>query len=176
MEFQPSNWGAGSYLNVGLMFLWQPVDHLVFEVGYRVDKFSPADDEANFQRAIHAKAEEAKDELMSLRRRFASLNDVITHMRHRPKKVSMNDQANLGTVWGLLGDMERCRNAFDQALVLREQAYSGVWRANAWMLDARQAAADGYSFWEWVSSTLNQARASLNLPGPLEVPQARLPR
>lgn len=88
----------------------------------------------------------------------------------------MSDQANLGTAWGLLGDMERCRNAFDHALVLREQAYSGAWRASAWILDARQAAADEYSFQEWASATLNQTRASLKLPGPIEVPPARLPR
>ena len=176
VEFQPSNWGAGSYLNVGLMFLWQPVDHLAFEVGYRLDEFSPADDEASFQRAIHAKAEKAKDELMSLRRRFASPSDVTTHYATSSKKVSMNDQANLGTAWGLLGDMKRCRSAFDQALVLREQAYSGGWRANAWMLEARQAAADQCSFQEWASSTLNQTRASLNLAGPIEVPLGKLPR
>jgi hypothetical protein len=28
VEFQPSSWGAGSYLNVGPEFLWQPIDRL----------------------------------------------------------------------------------------------------------------------------------------------------
>jgi hypothetical protein len=107
---------------------------------------------------------------MSLRRRFASLNDVTAYHATLPGKLSMSDQASVGTASGLLGDMERCRSAFDQALVLREQAGSGIWRASAWMLNARQAAADEYAFREWVSSTLNQTRASLNLAGPIEVP------
>jgi hypothetical protein len=172
VEFQPSNWGAGSYLNVGLMFLWQPIDHLIFEVGYRVDDFSPADDADSFQQAIQAKAGKAKEELTSLRKRFASLGDVTRHYKSVGTKLSMSDQAHLGTAWGLLGDMERCRNALDQALVLREQQFSGPWRASAWMLDARQAAAEERTFRAWILSTLNATRSALKLPEPVELPKA----
>lgn len=83
----------------------------------------------------------------------------------------MSDQAHVGIAWGLLGDMDRCRNALDQALTLREQQGSGRWRANAWMLDARQAAANGTTFRAWVLPTLNATRAALRLPGPVELPQ-----
>jgi hypothetical protein len=78
----------------------------------------------------------------------------------------------LGTAWGLLGDMERCRNALDQALVLREQQFSGPWRASAWMLDARQAATDERTFRAWILSTLNATRSALKLPEPVELPKA----
>jgi hypothetical protein len=132
VEFQPSNWGAGSYLNAGLMFLWQPIDYLIFEVGYRLDKFSPADDADSFRQAIQAKAGKAKDELTSLRTRFPSLSDVTRHYETIGRKLSMSDQAHLGTAWGLLGDMDRCRDALDQALVLREQQFSGLNRCDPW--------------------------------------------
>jgi hypothetical protein len=170
VEFQPSNWGAGSYLNVGLMFLWRPVDYLVFEVGCRVDDFSPVGDAGGFEQAIEAKAGKAKEELTRLRERFASLRDVTRHYEAAGKKLSMRDQAHLGIAWGLLGDMERCRNRLDQALVLREQERSGSWRASAWMLDACQAAVGEDTFPAWVLSTLNATRAALKLPGPVELP------
>src|SRR5215469_14337393 len=79
VEFQPSNWGAGTYLNVGLMFLWQPADYFAFEVGYRVDSFSRADDADTFHQAIQAKAGKARDEVLSLREHFASVHAVIQH-------------------------------------------------------------------------------------------------
>jgi hypothetical protein len=35
IEFQPSSWSVGSYLNVGVQHLWKPLDHRVFEYGSR---------------------------------------------------------------------------------------------------------------------------------------------
>ena len=37
IEFQPSSWSRGSYLNVGVNWLWDPKDHLSFDFGHRVD-------------------------------------------------------------------------------------------------------------------------------------------
>src|SRR2546430_15117016 len=36
VEFQPSSWGLGSYLNVGVNWLWWAKDHISFDEGYRV--------------------------------------------------------------------------------------------------------------------------------------------
>jgi hypothetical protein len=163
VEFQPSAWGAGAYLNVGLMFLWWPADYLAFEIGHRLDDFSSAEDAAVFRREILAKAAKARDEVTSLRERFASVRGVIRHYQQARTKLSMTDQAHLGTAWGLTGDMERCRNELDQALELREQAPSGAWRASAWILDARQAATDEATFRAWVQQTINATRAALKL-------------
>jgi hypothetical protein len=172
VEFQPSRWGAGSYLNVGPMFLWQPISHLVLEGRYRLDDFSPADHASSFRQAIQAKAAKAKDELTILRKRFASLRDVTRHYQATSTALSMSDHAHLGTVWGLLGEMERCRSALDSALLLREQQFSGLWRASAWMVDARQAAADERTFRTWTLTTLNATRAALKLPEPVKLPEA----
>lgn len=35
VEFQPSNWEKGSYLNIGINFLWADKDYLSFDYGYR---------------------------------------------------------------------------------------------------------------------------------------------
>lgn len=36
VEFQPSSWSKGSYLNVGACFLWNEKDFLSFDAGHRV--------------------------------------------------------------------------------------------------------------------------------------------
>ena len=77
-EFQPSNWKPGAYLNVSLMFLWHPVDHYIFEIGGRVEGFSPADS-TGFVQAVHAKAERAAQEIGKLRASFRSADDVIRY-------------------------------------------------------------------------------------------------
>src|SRR5690242_12987572 len=39
VEFQPSGFGRGSYLNVGVQWLWKMFPTHAFEVGYRVEGF-----------------------------------------------------------------------------------------------------------------------------------------
>jgi hypothetical protein len=47
VEFQPSAWSKGSYLNVAAMWLWKPKDDLSFDYGgrggSRVSEFERAD-------------------------------------------------------------------------------------------------------------------------------------
>src|SRR5258708_40304050 len=154
------------------MFLWERIGDRGVEGRYRLDDFSPADNASSFRQAIQAKAAKAKDELTILRKRFASLRDVTRHYQATSTALSMSDHAHLGTAWGLLAEMERCRNALDSALLLREQQFSGPWRASAWMLDARQAAADERTFRTWTLTTLNATRAALTLPEPVKLPEA----
>jgi hypothetical protein len=48
VEFQPSGFSKGSYLNVGAHFLWQTSGHLSFDLGYRVDSFVAFESESQF--------------------------------------------------------------------------------------------------------------------------------
>lgn len=51
VEFQPSSWSRGSYLNVGCMWLWPVRDDISFDEGYRVEEFCEFRDEAQFEAA-----------------------------------------------------------------------------------------------------------------------------
>lgn len=44
VEFQPSAWEKGSYLNVAINYLWQEQDYLSFDYGHRVDSFASFDE------------------------------------------------------------------------------------------------------------------------------------
>src|SRR5258708_14799125 len=154
------------------MFLWERIGDRGVEGRYRLDDFSPADNASSFRQAIQAKAAKAKDELTILRKRFASLRDVTRHYQGISTALSMSDHAHLGTAWGLLGEMERCRNALDSALVLREQQFSGLWRASAWVPGARQAAAGERTFRTRPLTPLNATSAALNPPEPVNRPES----
>src|SRR5215469_1402855 len=63
IEFQPSGWSRGSYLNVGCMWLWNVKGHLSFDMGYRVNEFHPFESEQQFGPVAQRLVEQARDEV-----------------------------------------------------------------------------------------------------------------
>jgi len=52
VEFQPSSWSKGTYLNVGVSWLLFEKAHWTFDVGHREQGFSPARAEQQFTDAL----------------------------------------------------------------------------------------------------------------------------
>jgi len=144
VEFQPSAWGPGSYLNVGAMFLWRPTDHLAFEIGNRVADFSPADDLADFQVAVETKVEQAAQAVLTLRQRLRNLGDVIGYFAARTPTRRVYEAAHLGTAYMLAGD------------IARGQHPRGCGRRD--------------HLRDWVTGTMNSTRAALRLPAGVDAP------
>jgi hypothetical protein len=168
-EFQPSNRKAGAYLNVGLMFLWHPIDPYTLEIGGQVEGFSPADS-TDFVQAVHAKAERAAQEIGKLRANLRSADDVIRYYAPVSGRTSIYGQGNLATALGLAGNMDHCRRALDRALRQRDRATVNLKDASAWLLTAREAAEDTASFRSWVMAATQQTRQSLRLPDGFALP------
>src|SRR5262249_5473480 len=76
VEFQPSSWSRGSYLNVGCMWLWQVKQDISFDEGYRVESFTEFHDEEQFRSVAQHLARRAADEVESYRRKFPRIHDV----------------------------------------------------------------------------------------------------
>jgi hypothetical protein len=169
VEFQSSNWKPGSYLNVGLMFLWRPADCYVFQIGGRVEGFSPAHS-ADFAQAANAKAARAAQEIGVLRAGFRSAEDVIRYYAPISGRTSVYGQANLATALGLAGNMEHCRRALDRALRQRDGATVNQQDATAWLLAAREAADDAAGFRLWVTGVTRRTRQTLGLPDGFVLP------
>ena len=69
VEFQPSMWDKGSYLNVGMNFLWDKKDYLSFDYGHRVGSFvSKSHDDAGFYSDMCALAEMALQKVLEYRK------------------------------------------------------------------------------------------------------------
>jgi hypothetical protein len=81
VEFQPSGFSKGSYLNVAPMWLWDAKNHWSFDHGdIRIAGFTPSEDTTQFAAAAARLAIRAAEEIKTLRAKFASLSDVARHL------------------------------------------------------------------------------------------------
>jgi hypothetical protein len=84
VEFQPSSWSRGTYLNVGVMWLWRPTtDHVYFDLGYRVSDAGFVDYESDEQFLPEARrvAVRAADEIEAFRGRIRGFDDAAEALR-----------------------------------------------------------------------------------------------
>jgi hypothetical protein len=76
VEFQPSGWAKGTYLNVGACWLWSPRDYIAFDEGYRVETFNRFHTAEQFTQHSRRLAKRAADEVSRYRARFDSIKTV----------------------------------------------------------------------------------------------------
>jgi hypothetical protein len=85
VEFQPSAWSRGTYLNVGAMWLWRDTDdhHVYFDLGHRVDDagFVEYESDDQFTAAFAPMARRALDEVAHLRGRVPSVDAAAELLR-----------------------------------------------------------------------------------------------
>lgn len=90
VEFQPSAWDKGSYLNVAIHYLWDEKDYLSFDYGHRVNSFVRFDgNETKFLSDMQSLAEIAMNKVMEYRQfrdleyaKTAVLKSKATHIIH----------------------------------------------------------------------------------------------
>jgi len=80
IEFQPSGFSKGSYLNVGAMWLWHEKEDFTFDAGDRIAKFVAYTDEEQFRPEIIKLASAAKAQALRLRSQFASIHDAARYL------------------------------------------------------------------------------------------------
>jgi hypothetical protein len=103
VEFQPSSWRKGSYLNVGEQHLWCERDYLVFERherpagGKAFIEFTS--DETAFEAAMTGLAERAVAAVVARRQEHGGGHDALRLV------AATGDDFNAGVALGLLGDV-----------------------------------------------------------------------
>lgn len=80
IEFQPSAWSKGSYLNVAAMWMWQPGGHWAFNESRRVDAFCEYQDEAQFSAAMTRLATLGASETLKQRQQFDSIDTAARYV------------------------------------------------------------------------------------------------
>ena len=106
VEFQPSSWSKGTYLNVGISWLWYPKDYMSFDIGYRENSFIEFKDEDSFSRDTIALAEKAKKCVFSLRQSMSSPELAKAFVLENTKGGEQN-------IWGYLNKGLACLHALD---------------------------------------------------------------
>jgi hypothetical protein len=108
IEFQPSAWAKGSYLNVGVNLHWYEQDFFSFDIGYREQPFSEYGDDELFADKIDEfcdiaveKATYFRDALSTLR----SAQDIILNNQQFSDDEFWGNY-HRGTMCGLTGDVD----------------------------------------------------------------------
>ncbi len=117
VEFQPSSWQKGTYLNVGAMWLWRARKGYAFHVGYRVADFLPFYNPEQFGPVIGDIAAKAAQEVQRLREQFKTLNDICRYLVDRTSETNWQI-FHAAIAAGLVGDVDTARRLF--------QAFAGM--------------------------------------------------
>jgi hypothetical protein len=83
VEFQPSAWNKGTYLNIAASWLWYPKNHLAFDELDRVENFAEFADPQGFALAADRYASRAASEVRSMETKFSTLDGVARHLRSK---------------------------------------------------------------------------------------------
>jgi hypothetical protein len=162
VEFQPSGWSMGSYLNVSASWLWGRNGDLSFDVPSLRREFHPFLEEDQFSISATLLAEDAKAELIALRERFCSPLDVSKFLSRR-EHPSIWDYYHLGVSAGLAGEMDLARQSFKHVMSWQgDQPWCDDVRKLAsgliGLLDCRDA------FKAKITSIVERKRDALKLP------------
>jgi hypothetical protein len=163
VEFQPSYWSRGSYLNVGCMWLWQAKDHISFDEGHRVEQFSEFHNEEQFEAVAKSLAQEAAREVLRYRRLFPSVHDVCAHYSsHQPEGIWPT--FNVATSCALAGKPERAQRLFERIIDSRGDDRAWVVNVQAQASSLCAIAENTQRFRDVITETIHYARDLQKLP------------
>ncbi len=162
VEFQPSAWSRGTYLNVAATWLWHAKDHLSFDECKRIGGFAEFTDPQSFAFAADKYASRSATEVLSLCEQFPTLSRAAKHLR---AKADGNPWHHYHAMMASLANGELvCAQAQHQAL-------SRVEHDVPWCVDLKAKAAaimfeakDERSARALVSAEVAAARRLLKLP------------
>lgn len=121
VEFQPSPWSKGSYLNVGVNWLLYEGRVGAFNIGSRIDvPFIEATGSESFEHDAHGLALRAKDEVERLRAQFSTLEKAASYYRDSGRHSAWDDYY-YGVVLAIDGNIAGARAAFESVPTHRMQ-------------------------------------------------------
>lgn len=169
VEFQPSGFGKGSYLNVGIGWLWAPEarPYVPFNVGYRVEGFWQYESAEQWEPVARRLAERAAAEVVSYRDlvpdlRAAAAVCVREDLEYKDGLIGWHTWY-AAVASGLVGDIARAGNRFEAVAHSSDDA--AFWqpvreRAVAW---GDLVAHDHDAFVDGVRTQVAANRAALRL-------------
>ena len=123
VEFQPSSWSKGSYLNVAAHWLWTDIGTISFDFGGRVEGFEEYSSDEQFATAAARLAVTAAEEAQRLTTMFSSLSAtakvLLTDARSQTRPASGHPgwtAYNAGVAAGLVGRTDDATEMFGSVL------------------------------------------------------------
>lgn len=117
VEFQPSGWSKGSYLNVAACFLWREGDSLSFDDQIGNKPWYAAKEGESFADEAMKLALQARDRTLELRQRHADVAKTAVWMRDQEEGLSNWGHFHAAIASGLCGDTAAARRHFAAAIL-----------------------------------------------------------
>ena len=168
VEFQPSAWANGSYLNVGVTWLWHlyhpPEEvYLYFSLSDRIHGFIEYGPRSQFWPEAQRLAALAASQVVALRERLPDLGAAATVLTNEARQIDGWATWEAAVALGLVGDVEGAQRHLAAVVACEDEA---EW----WQPVKRQAAAwaqllrgDERAFRKEVRALIRRNRAELSL-------------
>lgn len=167
VEFQPSSWSKGSYLNVAAHWLWMDVAPISFDFGGRLEGFEEYATDEQFAVAVARLADKAADEARRLAAMFSSLPDAAEILLEQARTEARQAPAhpgwmvyNAGVAAGLAGRNDEAAEMFGRVLNGSEDQTS-VLHLKAKRMSSLTS--DAAKLRQEAASTITQQREALRL-------------
>ncbi|WDF75388.1 hypothetical protein PQ469_15970 [Mucilaginibacter sp. KACC 22773] len=119
IEFQPSGFGKGTYLNVGVDLNFYPQQHLSFSYDYRQKEFREAKNEDQYTEIVIDFCNFAIKKTQKLETDFSDIGTAIETVKKSDSKELWN-KYNLAILYGLMGNLPKSRRLLNE---IREKKY-----------------------------------------------------
>ena len=167
IEFQPSSWGRGSYLNVGACFLWYLQDHFSFDYGNREHPFVDfTGKEEEFPDQMLRLSRHAADKALEYRKLFADYSSAAQALYAYGADDVGWPAFNAAVACGLVGHISDARRLFEQILDSpNELDFETYWETNVKprCVTLRDMLNDPASFRREIEETIARTRIALKL-------------
>ena len=165
VEFQPSGWSRGSYLNVGCMWLWCEKGYLSFDEGSRVESFSKFQDHEQFENEALRLAVRAAEEVERYRLLFPTVRRVCEFYLERPVMAPGHWQNfHAAVACAMAGKPDDAVRFFDQFLVPQIDGPEWLILAQADAQRLKELSAHTVEFRAAVAGRVRRARELQKLP------------
>lgn len=163
VEFLPSAFSKGSYLNVGCAWLWHPHAYSGYSLCQRIDRYHKFVDEEQFRLAANTLAQQAAEHVLHNRELF---NDTSAVRRFYLKE-------NAWGIWpwfdtaiacALSGESDRARHFFSKVADLDVNNYEWVLKAKAEAQQLRAMTFEPDNFRLAINERIKKARELAKLP------------
>ncbi|WP_167745589.1 hypothetical protein [Streptomyces virginiae] len=163
VDFFSPRWSQGSGLTVGVMWLWQDVGHVTFNVHEKVEGSQEFRHEQQFAVVMERLAHDAEKRVGEFRDRFADLDAVARALLSRPvRRDDLWGNFNAGVAAALVGKASEARERF--SAVLAHDSFAD------WIQESQQtaqylfdASEDPAAVRAWARDAVVSCRAKLSL-------------
>ena len=169
VEFQPSSWSQGSYLNVGCWLLWEVKDHISFDLGGRLEPHVRFIEQDRFRPEAKRLVIRAGEEIRRWRISLRTVASLASHYKEQngEKQPPVQDfyaQLNAAITNGLIGDTKLANSLFSQIEPETSADYPWLNAQKQRATRMRNLTSDPDAFRIAIAEQVHQCRAINKLP------------